>query len=75
MRRKRAVRISVSEDFYRILESEKNKFQQQLNSKMGIHKNITTTNFTDIIANKKIIFPRIKIGGIDEFKKQKRRRI
>lgn len=73
MRRLRPVTIKVSEKFYRFLESEKNKFRDDIRRQVGFKKDITTINFTDILVNNKIVFPKIKLGGINEFKKQKRR--
>lgn len=75
MRRLRPVQIKVSPNFYRWMESEKRKLSEEINRKTGFRKDISIINFTDILANNKIIFPKIKIGGLDEFKKQKRRRI
>ena len=75
MRRLRTVHIKVSENFYRFLEAEKNKFKEDISNKTGFRKDITTVNFTNLLANNKIIFPKIKIGGLNEFKKQKSRRI
>lgn len=75
MRRLRTVSIKVSENFYRFLEAEKNKFKEDISNRTGFKKDITTVNFTNIMANNKIIFPKIKIGGLNGFQKQKRRRI
>lgn len=75
MRRLRKVHISVSEDFYNLLNKHRIEYSSNVKKNTGINRDITLTNFTEIIARNKVIFPKIKINLFNNVKEQKSRRL
>jgi len=68
MMRRKTVTIKVGQSFYDILE----KRRQALQKKVGYKKNITQTNFTELLAKKGIKFPKININIPKNVKRKKR---
>lgn len=52
MRRIRKVHVLVSSNFYDILENERRKLSNKVNSKCGINRNISFPSFTEMLAQK-----------------------
>ena len=71
MRRIRRITIQVSEGFYNMLEKERANVNVKLNKKMGIPKNLTITNFTEMLANQRAKIPKLNISAFKNVKKKR----
>jgi len=71
MRRIRRIRIAVSEDFYNILEKQRQEISSKMSKRIGIPQSLTITSLTELMAaNAK--FPKLNIKAFKNVKQKRR---
>lgn len=65
--RRKTVHIKVSSNFYDLLERRRQQFQK----KIGFRKNITQTNFTELLMKSGLKLPKINLGVFKNDKRKK----